>query len=130
VGLTGPVRPVLQSVSGPDGDCFAACVASLLEVDLAAVPDLAAAGDRWASVLRRWLAARGLRVDFRPGDGRPLADQRNPPRGYAVVGQRGRDGSVHAVVCRDGRIVHDPSPRPVGHPRWPVVLWTIIEGKA
>jgi hypothetical protein len=68
----------------------------------------------------------GLRVDFRPGDGRPLADQAAPPPGYAIAGQRVLDGSVHAVVCRDGRIVHDPSPRPIGHPHWPVVLWTII----
>jgi hypothetical protein len=124
------MRPVLQAVPGPDGDCFAACVASLLEIELAEVPDLAAAGDRWASVLRRWLAARGLRVDFRLGDRRPLGDQADPPPGPVIAGQRVLDGSVHAVVCRDGRIVHDPSPRPVGHLRWPVVLWTLIEEKA
>jgi hypothetical protein len=118
------MRPVRQSVPGPDGDCYAACVASLLEIDLDEVPDLI--GDRWASALRRWLAARDLCIDFRPGDGRPLADQSDPPRGYAVAGLRVLDGSVHAVVCHDGAIVHDPSPRPFGHPRWPVVLWTII----
>jgi hypothetical protein len=118
------VRPVLQSVPGPDGDCYAACVASLLEIGLADVPELM--GDRWASVLRRWLAVRGLRVDFSPGDGRPLADQSDPPRGHAIAGQRVLDGSVHAVVCHAGVIVHDPSPRPIGHPRWPVVLWTVI----
>jgi hypothetical protein len=88
------------------------------------VPDLT--GDRWASALRRWLAARGRRVEFRPGDGRPLRDQADPPAGLAIAGQRVRDGSVHAVVCDGGAIVHDPSPRPFGHPRWPVVLWTII----
>jgi hypothetical protein len=119
---------VLQAVPGPAGDCYAACVASLLEIELVEVPDLT--GDRWASVLRRWLAARGLRVDFRPGDGRPLGDQADPPRGYAIAGQRVLDGSVHAVVCKGGAIVHDPSPRPVGHLRWPVVLWTLIEEKA
>jgi hypothetical protein len=117
---------VLQSRPGPGGDCYAACVASLLEVGLTEVPDLAAAGDRWASALRRWLAARGLCVAFRPGDGRPLADQPDPSPGYAIVGQRVPDGSVHAVVCRDGRIVHDPASRPIGHPRWPVILWTTI----
>jgi hypothetical protein len=121
------MRPVLQSVPGPDGDCYAACVASILEVGLAEVPDLAAAGDRWAAVLRGWLGRRGMHVGFRPGDGRPLADQADPPQGYAITGQRVLDGSVHAVVCRDGRIVHDPSPRPIGHPLWPVVLWTLIE---
>jgi hypothetical protein len=121
------MRPVLQSRPGPGGDCYAACVASILEIELADVPELV--GDRWASALRGWLAARGLCVDFRPGDGHPLADQPDPSLGYAIVGQRVLDGSVHAVVCRDGCIVHDPSPRPVGHPRWPVVLWTLIEGK-
>jgi sRNA-binding carbon storage regulator CsrA len=118
------MRPVFQSRPGPDGDCYAACVASILEIEPADVPDLI--GDRWASVLRDWLDGRRLRVDFRPGDGRPLGDQSDPPRGHAIVGQRVLDGSVHAVVCRDGLIVHDPSPRPFGHLRWPVVLWTLI----
>jgi hypothetical protein len=118
------VTPVFQSRPGPGGDCFAACVASILEVGPGDVPDHD--GPRWASRWRRWLNERGLTVDFRSGDGRPLADQDDPPAGYAIVGQKVLGGSIHAVVCMGGAIVHDPSPRPFGHPRWPVVLWTII----
>lgn len=110
----GVMKPVYQTTFGPSGNCFAACVASILGCRLRDVPRL---GKRWTRQLRSWLRRQGLDVLFVRGE---------PPEGLAIAGQRVVDGSIHSVVCRDGEIIHDPSPRPFSDPRFPVELWTVI----
>lgn len=104
------MTPVLQTVHGPTGNCYAACVASILGIAIGEVPDLL--GDE-------------IPVRFFPGCGKPLRDA-SAPRGTAIAGLRVLDGSIHSVVCRDGRIVHDPSPRPFASDRDAVLLWTVF----
>jgi hypothetical protein len=101
--------PVYQTIDGPDGNCYQACMASILEVPLGEIPTFAGWRD-----LRAWLAERGWSLVFGRKDGCSIASQQTI---------RG----IHAVVCFDGEMVHDPSPRPFGRPDYPVVLWTKIE---
>lgn len=118
---------VIQTRTGaPEGNCEAACYASIFELSIDGVPD-----PRWPSdvpwqeaqdgpqqteagravrqsryeVFDAWLAARGLTM---------LAIAVTPgcyiPKGYAIGGVTNVRGVPHAVVCLDGRIVWDPNP--------------------
>lgn len=114
--------PVHQTRSGEQGNCFEACLASLLDCTIADVPpDFLT----WAAI-RRWLIRLGKSLAFCRGDGKPLREQLGPPPGYAIVALRLPDGAVHSVICMDGFLVHDPSPRPVASDANPVLLWTLI----
>lgn len=53
------MKPVEQTkLTYPDGNCFAACVATLLELPLEAVPDFK--GDGWYDAWLEWLKLRNL----------------------------------------------------------------------
>jgi hypothetical protein len=121
------MTPVLQAKPGPGGDCFAACLATILDLPLADAPDFR--GDGWGRRLNDWLAPRGLAAAFYQGDGRPLSAQARRPPGPAILHHRLRDGSVHAAVCAGGRVIHDPSPRPYCTAAAAVLLWTVIGRK-
>jgi hypothetical protein len=108
------VTPAYQTRFGDAGDCFAACVASVLGLPTADVPDFRGRG--WPPRLRAWLAARGRRVTFAA----------EPPAGYAVCSRRVFDGNIHAVVTHDGRVVHDPNGRPLWSADDKILLWTVI----
>ena len=54
------MKPVDQTRFGsPDGNCFAACVASLLEIPLEEAPNLMNL-DEWYRAFEVWLRPRGL----------------------------------------------------------------------
>lgn len=93
------MKPVYQTEFGPKGNCFAACLATILERDLAEVPDFRFEG--WAAKVQTWLAARGYAMAHWFGG--------MPPSGLAIAGMLVPDGSIHAAVFRNGRLVHDPS---------------------
>lgn len=108
------MKPVIQEGRS---DCFRACVASILELPLATVPD--ADGADWLDGYNTWLAARGLALVVVPPSGGVI------PQGYAIgVANAGSPDRDHAVVLHDGKIVHDPSPlvRPLGTWAWGAVF--------
>ena len=90
--------------------CVRACLASLLDLPLAGVPDLMAPRDGrgWARV-RAWLQARGRKLIDVPD-----------ARGCGFVLLRGVSprGTRHCVIGRDDGIgvyvVHDPHPSRAG----------------
>lgn len=112
--------PVFQNRSVANdgsGNCFNACIASILERPLREVapihPDHPAYWQAWY----RWFGAQGLKMTMRGG--------RNPPKGYSIVAGRSSrlypDGHAkagqrihHACVAFDGVVVHDPFPVPGG----------------
>lgn len=51
--------PTRQTKLGEFGNCFAACLSSVLEVELGLLPDFDAHGDQWRRVLEDWLKERG-----------------------------------------------------------------------
>ena len=118
------MKPVDQSKLSTDenphaGDCFGACVCSILETDLAAFPDLSAyfEPDQWNEWQRQidvYLMQHGyvhVDVEFRK-DLRDVV----VPRGWSIpYGPTVRSADrLHAVVAYDGRVIHDPHPSRAG----------------
>lgn len=97
------MKPVLQTRFGvPDGNCFSACVASILEVPIEEVPayqcDLAdeVYWHRWVV----WLWEHGWQTDWWKVGAHPT------PEGYAILGV---DTPLpHSVVALDGAVVWNP----------------------
>ena len=94
--------------AGSVGDCFRACIASVLEVPIAAVPHVALLGSRWHRAMEGFLAGLSREIEWAPGV---------PPDGVwaiaTVKSPRGQDVK-HSVIWRDGKIVHDPHPSRAG----------------
>ncbi len=89
-----------------DGNCFAACLASILEVPLSEIPN-PKEKTIWLDKINKWLILKFrlmlVLVDFRVGNQAPV--------GYTIgSGKSPRMDCLHAVVCKDGAIVHDPHP--------------------
>ena len=120
--------PVKQTILGyPYGNCFAACVASLLEISIEETPSLED-GAGFAEMWVAWLHARGL--------GMAWTDSKLVQRtiaGYCIaVGKFPQGDGIrkvpHAVVCRDGELVFDPHPAGAfldGDPEYFVVLYPL-----
>lgn len=108
------------------GNCFAACLASLLGVPLAAVPNFALAGEEgWWRELQAWLSPRGwYALDMKWGG----IDEEVPAgvwsSGYVAPGSlliasgAAARGLRHCVLVRaaeDGpETLHDPHPSRAG----------------
>lgn len=104
------------------GDCHRACVASILELPLDAVPNFhePPPGEAWRS---EWAAIRErvflISCGFVPitccyhedmGLEQVLAGAAYyNPGTYWILGGTSRNGTGHSVVCLDDLIVHDPS---------------------
>jgi hypothetical protein len=91
------------------GNCFSACVASLLELPLSDVPQFMTGDDWWAETFLPWLAAHGWWAAWWL-----LTDRPAPPGLYILTGhspRRPEDRSkLHSVVARGHDVVHDPHP--------------------
>lgn len=103
--------PVHQTTFGrPDGNCFAACLASVFEIPVAVVPNFCA-GDNpdWMSDCNAWLRPMGFYLISvaLPGD----VEEGWFPEGYHLMSGRSPRGDFnHSVVGFKGRMVHDPHP--------------------
>lgn len=104
--------PVQQTVTGPRGNCFSACLASLLEIPIESVPFfLSEVGDRtrfdWASRLDDWLGNFGLyALHFSTI---PRSPSVMPAVLHIMTGISPR-GRPHAVIGKGHHIVWDPHP--------------------
>lgn len=111
-----------QEISGTNGDCFRAAIASLLDAERVedvphffdGNPDL---DEGWAAV-RKWLMeTRGLHmvtVSFQ-GDLEGVLEYmrfQNPGVYYLISGHSGVDN--HVVVACGDKIIHDPAGKPPG----------------
>lgn len=104
------MKPVMQTTPS---NCYAACVASILECDIDTVP---ISGDDWDwDRLQKWLLPRGIQLlDIILRDEHPIIYPMQGPSWCILSGPSPRlEGKAHAVVGRthglDGfDIVHDP----------------------
>lgn len=108
------MKPVDQTIFGHGkGNCFTACVASLLELPIEDVPYFMGDCD-WLSRFIDWCEARSVRVEFSTVFPSPKGE-------YVIVGGVSpRTGKGHACIALDGVIVHDPH---VGDRRGLVGQW-------
>lgn len=101
--------PVHQTVSGRQGNCFAAALATLLNLDISEVPDTTRCDlndAAWWDLFTAWLEERGISA--------LLIDQTYPPprhpTGFGIGLVPGEiEGRNHAVVTQGQRVIFDPS---------------------
>jgi len=105
-----------------NGNCMAACMASLLELPLGEVPDFGQEGGWW-SKLQAWVAGfeySALEVRWPIGEGAADGEHVFPNEGQIcwAVGNSPRGDFKHAVLVQweigDWKIIHDPHPDKTG----------------
>ena len=113
------------------GNCFTACVASLLEVPIESVPDFSSMGHRWFPTFYRFLDSHGYEF-FGSGTikshGIKSLEEFKGVDGYVIVGGKSPRTYVkrgHAVIYKNGKLVHDPHPS--GEGLLEVEDWYFIE---
>lgn len=108
------MKPIAQTTSGPEGNCFQACVASILELPLEQVPNFCQVypGD-WLKYLRRWLFQYDLcpvcvvvSPECQADAALPLAFL--PQTHYILSGKSPRGKHLHAIVAYGEDLAHDP----------------------
>ena len=105
------MKPVFQTILAPPrGNCLQACIASILELPLEAVPNfMEVDGDGWEKVYQDFLETKGLQVLYLDIDG--IKKYGWSPRGYHLIqGKSPRGDWDHVCVGFRGEIVHDPHP--------------------
>ena len=112
------MKPVNQTICNfKNGNCMQACVASILEVDLDQVPNFMEFGpDEYLKTITEWCKSLGvivINIDFaiKHDDVFELFED-----SYLIAsGKSPRDETKnHAVVWKNGSIVHDPHPDKTG----------------
>lgn len=106
------MKPVDQTLFGGEvGNCFAACIASLLELPLESVPNFCAhshGGTAWFDGFVSWLKERGFTAIAFGGDlGEAFGHM---TAGYYIATGPASRGFLHATIQRGGELVHDPHP--------------------
>lgn len=109
--------PQNQTEFGPGkGNCWAACIASILGVPLETVPNFCggASKEHWWSETQHWLSCCGLTmlemdVSRRPQDFSTLFDCY-----WIANGKSPRFDCLHSVVYCGDKMVHDPHPDGTG----------------
>lgn len=101
--------------TGKWGDCWRACLASLLDLEPHQVPHFHDRGNPRAwEMTREWLVGRGLCLvsvpikEESPERATEFAGSICPDAHYLVTG-RGHSGALHTVVCKGAEVVHDPT---------------------
>lgn len=103
------MKPVFQTRIGPvNGNCMAACLASIFEVAINDVPDLGAVmeedGDEWWNTLDRFVRQYGLTMLL------VKQLQTGQLKGWHMIWGASPRGIPHSVVGCNGKIIHDPHP--------------------
>lgn len=110
----------MQTKFGKQGNCLAACVSSLIDLDINEVPNVEVLFDienavtlqdgepLWGVVLFEFLKSKGY--TWRQATEEEI---KNPPKGkpFLCIGEsRNIPGVNHAVIYQDGKLFHDPNP--------------------
>ena len=100
------MKTITQTIVGIQGNCMAACIASVLEIPIEAVPNYGHLED-WIDRFNDWIADANLRLlNFR-------LNGQTVPKGYLIRALETDHETLHAVVYRDGLEVWDPHPIPI-----------------
>lgn len=110
------MKPVYQTKHGaPEGNCFNACVASILECSLDDLPDLheiEQTGQNWLVGLNDALRPMGYGVVHIPASAEVPANAYIPEGCHFIASGMGPRGLLHSVVMRQEKdepvFVHDP----------------------
>lgn len=99
-------QTVLQSES-TNGNCLRAAIASILEIDIDAMPAFERMGKaHWKKALKTWLSDRGYHLtDY---NSEPVTDD------FVIAIGPAERGVLHCIVTKRGKLVHDPHPSGAG----------------
>jgi hypothetical protein len=97
------------------GNCFEACLASIFDLELSEIPLFKSVG--WFPEFYNWLRVGGYEFQgtLKPED--VLSYDKGIDGYFIVAGESPRGRHIkggHAVVFKDGKIVHDPHPDGTG----------------
>ena len=106
------MKEVEQTRIGMEWNCFAACVASILELPIEAVPDYTEQAGGWFYRWQVWLVERGLRFRIIPAN-QGGAIGYEPPAGWAIMNVKSLTlpGELHSVVSWNGQMKWNPHPQ-------------------
>jgi len=118
------MKPVDQTKFGdPDGNCFAACLASLLECPIEDVPKFQSKPKiYWMDVYDNWLGQFGLGVFSTTTDPFLHAEWHME----LIAGGNGPRGIPHTVLWKRGKMIHDPHPSRAGLIGEPTEYYIIV----
>lgn len=98
------MKPVKQRTVNPQyGDCFSACLASLLELPIEVVPN--DHSEQWFPIVRLFLSQFGLALSFHNAQS-PIWDE-SP--WIASVRSNNFAEVTHAIIMQNGEVLFDPS---------------------
>ena len=109
------MTPITQTITTvPGGNCFSTCIASILEMDLADVPNFCLDPD-WYRETTKWLNARGYTLfEIKITADTEWFHAAHDGPFVIVSGQSPRGEHKHSIVGQLGfgeiRYVHDPHP--------------------
>lgn len=92
------------------GNCLQTCFASIFELPLEEVPHFASFGSEWGEKLFEWCDAWGIW----PIWVNKSQEKFKSVTGYTIGCGPGPRGFQHAIVCMDGKMIHDPHPSRAG----------------
>lgn len=121
------MKPITQTRFGdPEGNCFASCVASILECPLSDLPDLndLPEGRNWLEWFNDGLAGKGAGVFYAAASADDPFNGYIPNGGHFIASGPGPRGLPHSVVMRalpgkvdaggivdqTNELAHDPNP--------------------
>ena len=115
------MKPIDQTRFGePEGNCWAACVASILEVPIETFTFETPLDHNWSRPWHEWLAGHGLAMLWF------VVGQGVPPPGYSILSGKSPRGIMHSVVALNGVVVHDPHPSRAGIIEGTEADWHVI----
>jgi hypothetical protein len=103
---------VYQSKFGEKGNCFEACLASILEKKLNEIPTLGS-DEGWLHKLADFLSPFGLfyvEIDPENEEQRKVIEAMYDGKIYHFINGISPRGGEHACVGLNGELVHDPHP--------------------
>jgi len=111
------VRRVFQTSFGRlEGNCFPACLASILEIPLASIPHFCRDHKDHVAAAAEWLSGHNItlvHVQFDKKNPESIEDEffaKQKGLHHIMCGHTYPGGLGHVVVGLDGKIVHDPLP--------------------
>lgn len=94
------MKRVVQTRTGEDGNCFAACLASIFHIPLRSIPDFG--DDDFIGDVNDFLSKHGMSYRRVP--------MYQKPSGWSTIEGISPRGGLHACVAKDGELIWDPHP--------------------
>lgn len=108
------MKPVNQNLfrdESEHGNCVPACIASILELPLEAVPHFASVhGPYFMKQMRKWFEDQGMGLCYLNGGGNVFFSAAHS----IATGKSPRGDFLHSVVWKGRQMAHDPHPSRAG----------------